>query len=231
MQQQHKGVDSRASSSSTIDSYPSAAMDLDEALWEPFMADQEGLGLPFDEALLQELAALDAAEAGAGAFDGPQADGHVEDEDVYKMKELIRCAEQAACDEQQCLVLLQQSIPRPDAHTPGSTPLTVAAVAHCCREKPKDVIQYLEEEGVVKLGEFLVTVSTSHSCRCHSRQRAWRQQEGVAQHTHNPTQWHAVQYQHHPAVPIASQCNSSCGRQASILPACCCAGCGCLQGL
>jgi hypothetical protein len=30
---------------------------------------------------------------------------------------------------------------------------------HChCREKPKDVIQYLEEEGVVKLGEFDIQV-------------------------------------------------------------------------
>jgi hypothetical protein len=28
-----------------------------------------------------------------------------------------------------------------------------------CREKPKDVIQYLEEEGVVKLGEFDIQVS------------------------------------------------------------------------
>ncbi len=65
----------------------------DEALREPFMADQDGLGLPFDEALLQELAALDAAEAGGG-FDTTQPDGHpVEDTDVYRIKELIRCAQ------------------------------------------------------------------------------------------------------------------------------------------
>jgi hypothetical protein len=65
----------------------------DEALREPFMADQEGIGCPFDEALLQELAALDAAEAGGG-FDTTQQDGHVEDTDVYRIKELIRCAQQ-----------------------------------------------------------------------------------------------------------------------------------------
>lgn len=59
----------------------------DEALREPFMADQEGWG--FDEALLQELAALDAAEAGGG-FAAVQPDGHVEDTDVYRMKELTR---------------------------------------------------------------------------------------------------------------------------------------------
>lgn len=59
----------------------------DGLLQEPLMADQqEGFAeFPFDEALLKELAALDAAEAGA-PLDGQ----HVEDEDVYKMKELIR---------------------------------------------------------------------------------------------------------------------------------------------
>lgn len=59
----------------------------DESLLEPLVADQEGFEFPFDEALLKELAALDAAEAGGD--DGQQAE-HVEDEDVYKMKELIR---------------------------------------------------------------------------------------------------------------------------------------------
>lgn len=63
----------------------------DEGLREPLVSDQEGFAeLVFDEALLKELAALDAAEA--GGMDGQQAEGHVEDEDVYKMKELIRYA-------------------------------------------------------------------------------------------------------------------------------------------
>ena len=62
----------------------------DETLLEPLVADQEGYEFPFDESLLKELAALDAAEAGIGE-DGQQAE-HVEDEDVYKMKELIRQA-------------------------------------------------------------------------------------------------------------------------------------------
>lgn len=44
----------------------------------------------------------------------------------------------------------------------GAVTTAEACLAHPCRsEKPKDVIQYLEEEGVVKLGEFLVTVSTA----------------------------------------------------------------------
>jgi hypothetical protein len=59
----------------------------EEALLEPLVADQEGFEFPFDEQLLKELAALDAAEAGV-ADAGPAE--HVEDEDVYKMKELIR---------------------------------------------------------------------------------------------------------------------------------------------
>lgn len=61
----------------------------DDGLREPLVADPEGYDFPFDEALLKELAALDAAEAGGCAMDSQQAE-HVEDEDVYKMKELIR---------------------------------------------------------------------------------------------------------------------------------------------
>jgi hypothetical protein len=68
---------------------------MDEAaLLEPLVADQEGFDIPFDEALLKELAALDAAEAGGADAQPPQ---HVEDEDVYKMKELIRCAQIRSC--------------------------------------------------------------------------------------------------------------------------------------
>lgn len=67
----------------------------EETLLEPLVADQEGFEWPFDNDLLKEtLAALDAAEAGGG--DGGEGTGsppeHVEDEDVYKMKELIRYA-------------------------------------------------------------------------------------------------------------------------------------------
>ncbi|WIA29571.1 hypothetical protein OEZ86_012064 [Tetradesmus obliquus] len=78
---------------------------------EPLLAEAEGYGggecdfSIFDEDLLAELRSMEAGAAGQ-----PE---HVEDEDVYKMRELIR-------------------------------------------EKPKDVIQYLEEEGVAKLGEFEV---------------------------------------------------------------------------
>eukprot|EP00878_Enallax_costatus_P035836 GHUV01040072.1.p1 GENE.GHUV01040072.1~~GHUV01040072.1.p1 ORF type:complete len:139 (+),score=50.64 GHUV01040072.1:319-735(+) len=81
----------------------------DGRLTEPLIADAEGLDFPFvDEAILKELRLLDDAESGwAGDAE------HVEDEDVLRMKQLIR-------------------------------------------EKPKDVIQYLEEEGVAKLGEFEV---------------------------------------------------------------------------
>jgi hypothetical protein len=63
--------------------------------------------------LFKELQSLNAAEAGlAGGASPPE---FVDDNDVYKMKELIK-------------------------------------------EKPKDVIQYLEEEGVAKLGEFEIQV-------------------------------------------------------------------------
>jgi hypothetical protein len=65
----------------------------EDCLREPLVTDPEGYDFPFDEALLKELAALDAAEAGGClhgyTMDGQQAE-HVEDEDVYKMKELIR---------------------------------------------------------------------------------------------------------------------------------------------
>lgn len=53
----------------------------DEVLLEPL------LDFPFDEALLKELAALDAAEAQDVQ---QQAEQYVDDADVYKMKELIR---------------------------------------------------------------------------------------------------------------------------------------------
>lgn len=53
----------------------------DEVLLEPL------LDVPFDEALLKELAALDAAEAQDVQ---QQAEQYVDDADVYKMKELIR---------------------------------------------------------------------------------------------------------------------------------------------
>lgn len=67
----------------------------EEALLEPLVSDQEGYDFPLDESLLKELAALDAAESGGGggcggAMDGLPPGGHVEDEDVLKMKELIR---------------------------------------------------------------------------------------------------------------------------------------------
>jgi hypothetical protein len=63
------------------------------------MADAAAFGdAPFDEALLRELAALDAAEAGGlcAADDGcgtrtsGEHMGPVEDDDVYKMRELIK---------------------------------------------------------------------------------------------------------------------------------------------
>lgn len=143
----------------------------DEALREPFMADQEGLGCPFDEALLQELAALDAAEAGGGSsgFDTTQQDGHVEDTDVYRIKELIRCAQQqvelihckhAVLSSTPITFTKAQSSVEPMRLSQRQRRSFAEALANlCCREKPRDVIQYLEEEGVVKLGEFLVTVS------------------------------------------------------------------------
>jgi hypothetical protein len=56
-------------------------------------ATQEGYEFLLDEGLLQELAALDAAEGGGGCGGGGD-DGEphepVEDADVYKMRELIR---------------------------------------------------------------------------------------------------------------------------------------------
>lgn len=39
---------------------------------------------------------------------------------------------------------------------------------HARREKPKDVIQYLEEEGVVKLGQFDIQVCAQPSCWSHA---------------------------------------------------------------
>eukprot|EP00878_Enallax_costatus_P037465 GHUV01042322.1.p2 GENE.GHUV01042322.1~~GHUV01042322.1.p2 ORF type:complete len:100 (+),score=26.99 GHUV01042322.1:319-618(+) len=58
----------------------------DGRLTEPLIADAEGLDFPFvDEAILKELRLLDDAESGwAGDAE------HVEDEDVLRMKQLIR---------------------------------------------------------------------------------------------------------------------------------------------
>lgn len=59
----------------------------DGHLTEPLIADAEGLDFPFlDEAILKELRQLDDAEAG---WVGEPAE-HVEDEDVLRMRQLIR---------------------------------------------------------------------------------------------------------------------------------------------
>eukprot|EP00775_Hariotina_reticulata_P003763 gene3763-4022_t len=82
----------------------------DPGLFEPLINEEGMMEFPvFDERLLKELQSLNAAEAGFAGGESPPE--YVDDNDVYKMKELIK-------------------------------------------EKPKDVIQYLEEEGVAKLGEF-----------------------------------------------------------------------------
>ena len=67
----------------------------------------------FDDRIMDALRALDHATSDSAEEEPPHE--HVEDEDVYKMRELIH-------------------------------------------EKPRDVIQYLEEEGVVKVAEFEVQV-------------------------------------------------------------------------
>ena len=129
----------------------------DGRLTEPLIADAEGLDFPFvDEAILKELRQLDDAESGwAGDAE------HVEDEDVLRMKQLIREKPKDVIQVQNSVCPRGQAVPPeycvPQGTAPCSSctlcPIRLTAEACCC------VLQYLEEEGVAKLGEFEVQAS------------------------------------------------------------------------